>query len=312
MVGKNIKKKYKEKIEAVILHVLFYAMIFLYSYTFVNMLDRFNLIDHSNCLLISSIISAVITIIICTYIKWEIKDQKNTRLSSWLSQNAGKILLCYTISLIFFSSVKTVVIWAADDIRDIIIIQWSIFAISVTIFLVWNVVILQYLKNKKPTLPEGASLMQISGYIKKKELFYQDSSKMFSTVTLLTINLVALILATASAYLSVDNITIIIQNIVYFSFLLCTNTVLQLFLDILQPIKEEKRELLKGMEVTAEDVELSNKIQEEAKEVLAFLERIDRLDNISGEEKFRIKSGLLLELISPPEQNAKKSEGKTL
>ena len=135
---------------------------------------------------------------------------------------------------------------------------------------------------------------------------------MFSTVTLLTINLVALILATASAYLSVDNITIIIQNIVYFSFLLCTNTVLQLFLDILQPIKEEKRELLKGMEVTAEDVELSNKIQEEAKEVLAFLERIDRLDNISGEEKFRIKSGLLLELISPPEQNAKKSEGKTL
>ena len=206
--------------------------------------------------------------------------KKKNRFVNWLSMHSSKQVLFTVIFILGLSSLERNVIWTLDELKDVISLEWSIFSISITIFLVWNVLILDYLKRKKPQCPYDSFPTYTWRYIQNKGKFYEKASSLFSSVSLLTVNLISLIVATAMTYISNTGITIWNQNVSIFSFFLCTNTIISLFLDILKPLNEEKSSMLQETKVTGKDIDLQNEIDSQISRTLMLLEEVDKLNNI--------------------------------
>lgn len=148
-------------------------------------------------------------------------------------------------------------------------------------------------KNGKPEPPSKLMPIKIWRYIKDKEQFFTTANILFNTISLLTVNLLVLIISTTLVYISIHEITILGQNVVTLSFYFCTNTMIELFLDILKPLSEEKKRLLDDTRVTDADIGFINEIDEYTKKLLAAMEWIEKSDNFNQEQKQRAFSVLL-------------------
>ena len=192
---------------------------------------------------------------------------------------------------------KSEVIWSFEEMKDAVSLEWTIFGLSVTIFLVWNVLILQYLKDKRPKKTNDAGLLQKRRFIKDKADFYHRASVTFNTVTLLTINLFVLIITTAIVYIIKDDISLWNQNIVIFCFYFGTNTIIQLFLDILQPLNEDKKYILKETRVSNDEIKIQNEIDDQISEIITTWNTLEKVESIDEEQKKLIKAELIYKLV---------------
>lgn len=168
------------------------------------------------------------------------KRFRETRLSFWLEKNGPKLLLGYLLTIIALVSVKSELIWDANTASDMLSLQWSIFGLSLTIFLVWNVIIVEFLKNRQPKEPGSSELLQKYKLALEKRSFSKEIETTFFSVVLLTINLFLLLLSTSLTYIGAKSENIITQNILHCSFFFTTNSISCLFLDILKPLKMKR------------------------------------------------------------------------
>ena len=212
--------------------------------------------------------------------------------------NYAYFLLAYLISLFCMVSLKAEIIWTLEKLEEIISLEWTIFGISITIFLVWNVLILQFLKSKKPTKENSDSLVNLMDYIRKKTAFHGEATLIFNTVYLLTINLLILIIATSLTLFSTQGVTIFNQTVVCITFYFCTNTICSLFLDILKPLNKEKTSMLKETKVTATELEFQNKVGEITDLTSNIFGAIDKLPTLSDEDKCLIRAKILQETLN--------------
>lgn len=95
-------------------------------------------------------ISIVISFVGTTLIVCRTKRIRETKLSCWLGKNYPKLLLGYILFVLALASVKNQLVWTTDMVYDVLSLQWTIFGLSLTIFLVWNVIMVEFLKNKQP------------------------------------------------------------------------------------------------------------------------------------------------------------------
>ncbi len=197
----------------------------------------------------------IVSVGIVVLIMRQTKRFKETRFSFWLGKNYPKLLLCYILINIALVSVKNELVWDANTASDMLSLQWSIFGLSLTIFLVWNVIIVEFLRNNQPKEPKPSELFQKYKLALEKRSFSQEIETTFFSVTLLTVNLFLLLLSTSSIYISDNAESLITQNILHCSFFFTTNSIVCLFLDILKPLKKDKADMLKDNNVTKEDID---------------------------------------------------------
>lgn len=183
------------------------------------------------------------------------KRIRETKLSFWLGKNYPKLLLGYVLVILALVSAKNQLIWTADMVHEVLSLQWTIFGLSLTIFLVWNVLIVEFLKDKQPKESDSSDLLSKYTLAIEKKTHSQEIETTFNTVVLLTINLFLLLLSTLAIYIIVKPESIVTQNILLCSFYLTTNSIICLFMDILMPLKKDKAEMLKNNTVTKEDID---------------------------------------------------------
>ena len=237
--------------------LLFFTSIFFLGFLVISILMCINnFVKVSDKALYWCCIGVVIVSVIYTGLMVRgTKRFRETRLSFWLEKNGPKLLLGYFLTVFALGSIKNELIWDANMASDMLSLQWSIFGLSLTIFLVWNVIIVEFLKNKQPKEPDPSELFQKYKLALEKRSFSQEIETTFFSVVLLTINLFLLILSTSLIYISANAESIITQNILHCSFFFTTNSIACLFLDILKPLKKDKADMLKNNNVTKEDLD---------------------------------------------------------
>lgn len=198
--------------------------------------------------------SAVISFIASVAIILSTKRIGETSFSFWLKRNYPKLLLGYLLTIFALVSMKSQPIWTVEVVYDVLSTQWTIFGLSLTIFLVWNVIIVDFLKKKQPKEYDSADLIQKYKVVREKDSLSQEIETTFSTTILLTINLFLLLFSTTLIYITARADSVFTQNVLHCSYFFTTNSIVSLFLDILKPLKEEKAEMLKNNSVTKEDI----------------------------------------------------------
>lgn len=178
-----------------------------------------------------------------------------TRFSFWFERNYPKLLVGYFLTIFALVSIKSQAIWTAEVVYDILSLQWTIFGLSLTVFLVWNVIIVEFLKNRQPKEPDSSDLLQKYKLALEKRSFSQEIETTFSTIVLLTINLFLLLVSASLIYISAKPESVFVQDVLHCTFFVTTNSIASLFLDILKPLNRDKTEMLKNSNVTKEDID---------------------------------------------------------
>lgn len=255
-------------------------------------LEAFDLITRFSATKWTLICSAVVAVIATLIVVTVQKSEKKTKLGFWAETHASKISSAYLLALGVIASIRPEAIWSLDDMKEIISLEWEIFGLSLTIFLVWNIV-MKYLQNKMPSKPTDTFPTRTWKYIQRKREFYVDATLLLRNIDLLTINLPCLTIATVFTHVATEDTLSIAQGLVILALILTTNTLLGLFFAILRPFREEKRAMLEGMKVTSAEIDLQNKIDAEGSKVLAELSVVDALPDINEEQRTDMTSGIL-------------------
>lgn len=261
-------------------------------------LCKFNILPDSTTLFGPLGVSIIILAFLIYKKKTKKKALTSTKTRKWLEHNIPQIILIYLLTAICIASIETELIWNEKEIKEIISLEWTMLSISITIFLVWDVIIIQFLKQQQPHRKNHFSVLNEIEYIEEKDSFHQLVAFTFNSVYFIIINIVVLILATSTTYLSKSNVSIADQTLVHISFYVCTNTMILLFMDILQPIKQQKEQMLEASKVTAEDLELQKKTLRIIRDVKEICDYVDEeIDTIPEEQKQKIIN-IFLQFIS--------------
>lgn len=289
-----------------------FLLAFIYAVAFLKPFREFDKISDKTLLALSlvfGIIMAIVTLCVSIYRK---NACKITRFWNWFDNSKSSFIILYLFSAITLSFIKSETIFSLEQIKNFISLQWTIFGITVTIFLVWNAIVLNNLKQKFPKPIQKQSILDKSHYINEKMQFYQDASFRLNSITFVIINLLVVVLSTGLAYVAFNEVNLINQNIAIVSFYLCTNTLTIILLDVLEPLIFEKELLLKKTKVSYAEVRQLNKFQETMSNTLIACAQIDDLENIDDSEKERMIKTLLsaiMEDISESDGVNQQSEG---
>ena len=267
----------------VFLSVLVGAFLFLFS--LMNIFYKFELISDEIVVYIPLIISVVLAIIGVIVVIFDIKSERKTNLSHWMQIHTSKIVLAYIFLILFFTSLKSEIFLAQEAARELLSLEWTILGISIAVFLIWNVKVIDYLEKKKPTKPQDCLPTKTMIYIQEKENFYFDSTMLLNNVYLLLANLIVVCVSTAAIYISSKEMGLYSQTILIFGLFLCTNTIIGLIFDVLKPFRDKKDEMLKETKTTISDVKLQNAILKDADELLLITERIKNSQSIDETQK---------------------------
>ena len=304
-----MKEKLKKFGAWIILIISIFLLFFILFFSLFNMLANFNVITAMVGFYIAVSFSFIATIILTIFIIKQIKTIKSTRFGNWLSLNYPKLILIYIILLLVFISIRPDIIWDYSDLKDVLSLEWAIFGISVAIFIVWNVLIVNYLKEIQPKEENSMSLFTKWEYIIKKGDFYETVSTMFNSVTFLVINLIVLTFATNSTYFLKQEVTLFNQNINIISLYLCVNTIILLLLDVIKPSYKEKIRMLKETKVTDNDIKVKNDAYDQIINLEDSFETIDAFDSINDEQKLKLKIELINKLFGKS-QKIQETENK--
>lgn len=203
-------------------------------------------------------IGAAISIVVSVITVRSTKRICETRFSFWLSKNYPKLLISYIFLILALRSIKSEPVWDTEAVLNILSVQWTIFGLSLTVFFVWNVIIVEFLKKRQPGVDDSADLLQKYKIIIEKKSYSQEVETTFFAVTILTVNLFLLLLSTSQIYIVAEPDTLFTQTILRCSFFFTTNSIACLFLDILKPLKKEKTELIKNNNVTKAEIDCAH------------------------------------------------------
>ena len=218
----------------------------------INKFVPFNiLMGFSIALVVSILLSVFNTIILAV----QERSFSELKVGFWHGKNIPKLYLFYIILVIFINSITSKNIWDASEIKDVLSTEWTIFSLSITIFLVWDIVYVNYIKRKQPVEKEGLDYLSKYYLLIRKMSFNKTVESGFSTIVVLTINLFLLIISSLFVHIIHIPENLLTQNLIVCTFYFSTNCILMLFYDIVRPLKEEKEYLRKVSEVSKEEFE---------------------------------------------------------
>ena len=278
--------------------LLAFVGVFILAFAFINIFYNFELVSAKVQLYVPLILAVAFSIVALIVVIYLLKSEKKTKIGHWISINSAKLTLAYIFLLLFFLSVKSEVFLTIEDIKELLSLEWVILGVSITAFLIWNVVTIEYLQKRKPQKPQSSLPTKTWLYLQEKENFYSDATSLLSNVYLLLLNLIVICVATVNVYVISRTATILSESIVILGLYLSTNTIIGLIFDILKPFNEKKKAILEETKTTNKDIELQNSINKDSEELLIAIEAINKLQSIDEEEKNKLKAELLGAYIS--------------
>ena len=252
----------KDKIKKILFNIFIFLGVFflwwLLSYYFFNIFYQFKILGYKYVLCISSIVSFVETIGSIVIAKKHEKGNIISRNIYW----TPKIALGYVILIISLASIRNELIWDNNQLVEILNLQWVIFGISVTVFLIWQVIEMKFLsKKKKYKRKQIKDPNAFEEDIKiRQKLLFEVNSHIFTPV-LLGLNTVALIIITGIYYIVVNDIAVWLQDAVICSFYLCVNTLSHMLLDIITLVFIKRFEVVSNIKITNEELDIYIKLQ---------------------------------------------------
>lgn len=289
-----------------------FALLFLYFFVLLGVPHNFEWISSNAQLIASGILGGFFATVVLVYTIYRFNATRKTKFDNWLDMNYPKLLLYYVVSTICFSSIDNTVKFSIEELRNMISLEWTIFGITITVFLVWNAIIVDCLAKKKPVQVDNPSPILKMTYIEKKGEFFQIASLSFNNVVFLTIEMFVLICATASTYLITSEKNLLVQNIDMLSFAFVTNGLAELFIDMLKPLKESRQALLEDARVSNEEVEEQNQILNASETLLTTIDRIESSKALTDEQKESIKEALLHEYLGIEDVKQPASDDKSM
>lgn len=157
--------------------------------------------------------------------------------------------------------------------KDLINVEWSIFSISIALFIFWHVYKTKQLYEKvKIESIEKLSIDNINKRTISKLIAQAGLINQFFPLAILIVNFLFLIGLTNMIYFAKNEILNSDQVLIKLGFYFSTNTLACLLLDIVWPIFVLRKDLLKKVQVTKDECKLLEKTNE-------FIEKIDNARN---------------------------------
>lgn len=277
------------KLKTLIYFAVYFVITFFissfYIFQFFRLLYDFQCITARTCLISSASLGFVLSIGILIYKVIQHRKDNITKISNWVSMNSAKLSLLYIVSVICMVSIKSSVVFTIEELRNFISLIWSIFGISITVFLVWNVIIIDYLKAKKPKEKSTNLQFERIQFFVDKKGFVGKATTIFNSLYLLIISLIVLNLATVMTYISSTGANLINQNFCIIAFYFCLNALGSTFIDILKPFVEEKKKLLMNSKITTKELEELKDIVNRLVDLCDKIEEIDASSLLNSQEK---------------------------
>lgn len=222
------------------------VLICLFNFVVFDVFRRFSFITATQMLLIMGIISLFEEIALVTLVLIGLKNKSNKldKMLNKIIEYLPRGIIFYAIILICCVSIKKELIWSYEELKEVINIQWTIFGISITVFVFWHVFTSERWKNYiLAEKAEGNNLFKNKKYYEQKENNNLELSSSLISVVFLTVNLILILIATGGVYLISQKNTTLLQTLLIISFYMCTNTILGLLLDIILPLFKQKKQL---------------------------------------------------------------------
>lgn len=290
--------KLKKIVYNLIILFLVFLLLFIFFIGLLTCLKKFIPIDDLLIVLLPFGLSLSLSIIHLIAIRLSSRKIYQSQLSFWLKNNSQKIFLAFLVIIILLFSITNKPLWDNNEIRDVLSTEWTIFGLSISIFLVWDVIYTGYIKKKQPKIETDMDSVQKLETLYQKQAVFKELESARSSIIILSINLVLLLLSSGLVHVIHMPDNIITQNIVVCAFYFSTNTIIMLFLDILKPILEENKALKKDNLVIKEEFETieikvyiqslkervikiiddSNTNEREKEKAEAIIKEIDRID----------------------------------
>ena len=165
-----------------------------------------------------------------------------------------KLLLCYIVLFYLLMSIDNKVTWTTENAKELLTVSWTIFEISIMIFIVWDVV-LEHLRKKIPKPQEFTDVNQHLHLILDKNSIAFETETSYISVTVLLINLFVLTSSTILVYLHSLAEKIITQIFLRSALLFSICTLTMLILDIFRLFKNKKDQIIKSSEVSKKEID---------------------------------------------------------
>lgn len=287
-----------------------YLLCCLLAVSLVIPFEKFTLIDAAQAMIISIIISFILFIGVNIVKSVCAKMIVENKAVVWFQKHKANFVLLCIMLVSLSSSLKNTIIYDESELKGFLSLQWTIFTITITIFIVWTAIMVKYLKDSEPNIDDisGNDPDEISLFYKiRKKKFYAEIVQRTSSLIFVILSAIVLIICTAIAYVVQEGVTIFSQTLAIFSFYMTVNSLSQILIEITIPYFNETIELLINNDVSAKDInESQNKVL--LKVVRTKLEKKVNSDNSLTDEEKRDKINKTYEKIKQMVEDLNKDE----
>lgn len=294
---KTMKNKIKLTVLLGLLYLFIFFLSFLFFFSIANLLYNFQIIIADLIGYIVLIASAVVSTLVFWVLIKISKRQKISKLKNNISEIFPAFLLFLLIICLIFVSIQSEISWSKEELKDLVSLQWTIFSLSITVYIVWEVLFSRILKDTKPKRKIEEGVLSDLQYIQEKKVYRENIAQKFFVLIFLVLNIFVLLLATTVAYFPTYEVSVFGQALVVSSFYICTNTFIQMLLDIIMPIFSAKKEAFKDVQVTDADISKFNKTTELLLKLSEALEKIDKIPELDDIKRKELKDNLISELL---------------
>ena len=235
-----------------------FIIFFFLSFSILNCIQNFVLINF-DIIKVSFYISLSLSIVAVIWNVWNNYTGIVFEIHLWIDYNYHKLFVSFLLIIWLLNSIKKEIFWTNEEIYKVISIEWTIFSLSIAIFLVWIIVVINYFRTNNEIEDEKLDSFQKCLLLINKRSKFREIKTSFSTIIFLSINLFLLLFSTSLIYVSKAQEKLLTQNTVLFTFYFTTNSIALLFIDILKPLKISKSELLKSNLVSKDELNIAMK-----------------------------------------------------
>lgn len=237
--------------------VLNFVLFTLLFFAFLIPFERFKLISAIVCCLVSFSLSFVFALTISIIKLINERKIAETKLGIWYQKHKASFTLMCMLLFFFSTSISSEVAFTKEKLVNFVSIQWAMFAITVTMFIIWTGIISRFLKDREPRIDKKSTLEQELLYKLEKKSFYAEIMQKTTSLFFVLINALVLIITTGIVFIFQEEVTVLSQTAVIFSFYVTGNALLQILIDMTIPFMETSVELQINNDIKADEINFS-------------------------------------------------------
>ena len=288
-----MKSKVKDKLFGILKAFAFFLLwFFLIAIVFLNVLFKLSLFIFVQWYWYLIVVGASLLISLIATIVLKRNYQKEYPFVRFVRDHLQGFVTSFFFLNLFILSVRKDPVLDVSMAVDLLGIEWAIFGITMGTFAIWQALIFNKIYasdgNQNETDFKNEAGNKIENeiekivYFKVKDLRRHSYIVAFEPVVYIVVNLFAVVLATASVFLS-GEYGILQETAVVFAVFCCTNSLIEVVLWIVFDLSEKRKELIAKTSVKSSQI---NESFDNIK-VITFLQTLENIDEKTPLKDFR-------------------------